>query len=239
MPTPHNSAVKGEIADIVLMPGDPMRAKYIADNFLENAKCFNEVRAMYGFTGMYKGKKISVMGSGMGTASMGIYAYELYKFYDVKKIIRIGSCGAYNENFELLDTFIVEDAYSESNFALTFRNSKEHTISASKDLTEKMKNVAKENNIKVFSGTALTSEAFDKYIDVDKLLKRVPKGIKPQVAEMEAFALFNIAEELKKEAACVLTVVDTISNQKSVSAKKRELALNDMIRLALETAIKE
>ena len=239
MPTPHNSAVKGEIADIVLMPGDPLRAKYIAENFLENAKCFNEVRGMLGFTGMYQGKKISVMGSGMGIPSMGIYAYELYKFYGVKKIIRIGSCGAYDTKMNLLDTFVVKDVYSESNFALTFRNSDKHTVSSTQELTDKILETAKENNIKVYSGTALTSEAFDKYIDFTKVLKRVPKGINVKVAEMEAYALFNIADELKKEAACILTVVDALTNNKSVSAKKRELALNDMITLALKTAIKE
>lgn len=239
MPTPHNSAVKGEIADVVLMPGDPLRAKYIAENFLKNAKCFNEVRGMLGFTGIYNGKKISVMGSGMGTASMGIYSYELYKFYDVKKIIRIGSCGSYNKNLKLLDMFVVKEAYSESNFALSFRNSDKHVISASKELTNEIIKTAKENKIKVFFGTALTSEAFDLYIDVDKLFKRIPKDIKPEVAEMEAYALFNVAEELKKEAACILTVVDTISDKRSISSKERELALNDMIKLALETAVKE
>ena len=121
-PTVHNNAKKGEIAKIVLMPGDPLRAKYIAENFLEDVVCFNELRLMLGYTGTYKGKKISVMGSGMGMPSIGIYAYELYKFYDVEKIIRIGSCGAYDDSLELLDTILVDSAYSESNFALTFRN---------------------------------------------------------------------------------------------------------------------
>lgn len=238
MPTPHNSATLGEIAEIVLMPGDPLRAKYIAENFLENAVCFNEVRAMYGYTGMYKGKKISVMGSGMGTASMGIYSYELYKFYGVKKIIRIGSCGAYDEKLDLLDTIVVDKAYSESNFALTFRNTDKHIISSTKSLTDKICDTANENNIKFVRGNIFTSEAFDLYIDVNKLMERIPKDINCIAAEMEAYALFNVAEELEKEAACILTVVDNIYKKESISSKKRQCALNDMIKLALNTAIK-
>lgn len=238
MPTPHNSASLGEIADVVLMPGDPLRAKYIADNFLENAVCFNEVRAMYGFTGMYKGKKVSVMGSGMGMPSIGIYAHELYEFYNVKKIIRIGSCGAYDENLKLLDTILVDRAYSESNFALTYMGENSHIVSASENLTNLISDVAKEDNIKVIRGTVLTSEAFDLYIDVDSLLKRVPSEIKCIAAEMEAYALFNVAKRCNKEAACLLSVVDVINDKKSIPAIKRQNALNDMIKIALDTAVK-
>ena len=115
--TPHNEAKKEDIADIVLMPGDPLRAKYIAENFLENSKLVNTVRNMYGYTGFYKGRKITVFASGMGMPSMGIYAYELYKFYDVKSIIRLGSCGAYSENLNIFDTILVENSYTEGNFA--------------------------------------------------------------------------------------------------------------------------
>ena len=238
MPTPHNSAALGEIAEIVLMPGDPLRAKYIAENFLENPVCFNEVRAMYGYTGMYKGKKVSVMGSGMGTASMGIYSYELYKFYNVKKIIRIGSCGAYDKDLQLLDTIVVDNAYSESNFALTFRNSDKHFVSSTKALTDKICETANENNIKFTKGNIFTSEAFDLYIDVNKLMERMPKEYNCIAAEMEAYALFNVAEELNCEAACILTVVDNIYKKESISAEKRQCALNDMIKLALNTAVK-
>lgn len=239
MPTPHNSASLGEIASVVLMPGDPLRAKYIAENFLQNAVCFNEVRAMYGYTGIYKGKKVSVMGSGMGMPSIGIYAHELYKFYDVKKIIRIGSCGAYDENLKLLDTILVDNAYSESNFALTYRNDKSHIISSSSNLTNLIASVAKEDNISIRRGTVLTSEAFDLYIDVDSLLRRIPKGINCIAAEMEAYALFNVAKECGKEAACLLSVVDVINQKESISSSDRQNALNDMIKIALDAAVKE
>lgn len=237
-PTVHNSASSGEIASTVLMPGDPLRAKYIAETFLENPVCFNEVRGMFGFTGTYKGKKISVMGSGMGMPSIGIYSYELYKFYGVEKIIRIGSCGAYSDDLELLDTILVDRSYSESNFALTYRNSDEHIISGSKALNSTLEEVANKLNIKLVKGDILTSDCFDWYIDVEKLLKRIPEEYKIIAAEMEAYALFNVAEDLGKEAACLLTVVDSHAKKTLVSATEREKALNDMINVALEAAIR-
>jgi purine-nucleoside phosphorylase len=236
-PTPHNDAKVGDIADTVLMPGDPLRAKYIAEKYLDNVVCFNELRGMLGFTGEYNGKRISIMGSGMGMPSIGIYSYELYKFYGVEKIIRIGSCGAYDDNLELLDTIIVDKAYSESNFALTFRNSHEHIIDASKELTKNVLDIASKLNKKVVVGTILTSDCFDWYIDIKKVLERLPSNIKCIGAEMEAYALFNVAKELNKQAACILTVVDSHTKKTSVSADDRQVALNDMIEIALKTAI--
>lgn len=237
-PTVHNSAAKGEIAKVVLMPGDPLRAKYIAEKFLENPICFNEVRGMLGFTGIYKGKEISVMGSGMGMPSMGIYSYELYKFYDVEKIIRIGSCGAYDENLELLDTILVEKSYSESNFALTFRNSDEHIIESTKELNDIIESVANNLNIKLVKGNVFTSDCFDWYIDVEKLLSRIPKEYKCIAAEMESYALFNIAKTLNKQASCLLSVVDSHSKKTLISSEQREKNLDNMIKIALEAAIK-
>ena len=149
MTTAHNSAKMGDIAETVLLPGDPLRAKFIAENFLENPVQFNSVRNMFGYTGTYKGKKISVMGSGMGIPSIGIYSYELYKFYDVKKIIRIGSCGAYDDSLELLDTILVDKSYSEGNFALTYRNSNEHIIDGTQALNDSIEETAKNLNIKL------------------------------------------------------------------------------------------
>ena len=237
-PTVHNSANKGDIAEVVLMPGDPLRAKYIAETFLDNPVCFNEVRGMLGFTGMYKGKKISVMGSGMGMPSIGIYSYELYKFYDVKKIIRICSCGAYDDSLELLDTILVDKSYSEGNFALTYRNSNEHIIDGTQALNDSIEETAKNLNIKLVKGNVFTSECFDWYIDVQKLLARIPDEYHVIAAEMESYALFNIAKDLGKEAACLLTVVDSHTKKTLVSTSDREKALNDMIKVALETAIK-
>ena len=126
MSTPHNEANLGEIAKTVIMPGDPLRAKYIADNFLSDAKLVNSVRGMYAYTGFYKNKKITVMASGMGMPSMGIYSYELFKFYDVENIIRIGSCGAYKPELKLFDIILAQNTFSESNFALTLNNEASH-----------------------------------------------------------------------------------------------------------------
>lgn len=238
-PTVHNSANYGDIAKIVLMPGDPLRAKYIAETYLENPVCFNELRGMLGFTGMYKGKKISVMGSGMGMPSMGIYSYELFKFYGVEKIIRIGSCGSYSDDLDLLDTILVDNVYSESNFALTFSSSNEHIIPASEDLTSSLADIADRMNIKLQRGTVLTSDGFDYYIDVDGLLSRVPDEINCIAAEMECFGLFHIAKILNKKAACLLSVVDSHTKKTLVSAKDRETSLKNMIEIALESVLEE
>ena len=227
-PTIHNNAKYGDIADVVIMPGDPKRAKYIAENFLENAKCFNELRGMLGYTGNYKGKRVSVMGSGMGIPSMGIYSFELYKFYDVKKIIRIGSCGSYNGSINILDICLVDKCFCEGNFALTLRNSKSHIIGSSNNLN---KEIIKKCN-------AITVECFEWYTNKYKMLKRIPKDFKYDVSEMEAYALLNTAKMLNREAACLLTVADSHVNNKKVSAKQRECAFNNMIKLALETITK-
>jgi len=238
-PTVHNSANYGDIAKIVLMPGDPLRAKFIAETYLENPVCFNELRGMLGFTGMYKGKKVSVMGSGMGMPSMGIYSYELFKFYGVEKIIRIGSCGSYSDDLDLLDTILVDNVYSESNFALTFSSSKEHVIPASEELTNSLANIADRMSIKLQRGTVLTSDGFDYYIDVDGLLSRVPDGINCIAAEMECFGLFHVAKILNKEAACLLSVVDSHTKKTLVSPKDRETSLKNMIEIALESVLVE
>jgi purine-nucleoside phosphorylase len=236
-PTVHNSANLGDIAKIVLMPGDPLRAKFIADKYLNNVVCFNELRGMLGFTGIYKGKKVSVMGSGMGMPSIGIYSYELFKFYGVEKIIRIGSCGSYSEDLELLDTILVNNAYSESTFALTFSGSTDNVMESSSDLTNLLDSVSKRLNVKVKRGTILTSDGFDYYIDVKSLLSRIPKNINCIGAEMESFGLFHVANILNKQAACLLSVVDSHTKKTLVSPKDRETSLKNMIEIALESVI--
>ena len=235
--TPHIEAKKGEIAKTVLMPGDPLRAKYIAENFLENVKLVNKVRNIFAYTGTYKGKEITVMASGMGMPSMGIYAYELYKVYEVENIIRIGSCGGYGEDLQLFDTILAESSYSEGNFAYTLNSEDCHLAEASKELNEIIENVAKEQNIKYVKGNVLCSDFFDLYIPkLQQLLDRIPKDI--IAAEMESFALFYLANYLNKKAACLLTVVDIPTKQNQVSAEDREKALKDMIILALESSLK-
>ena len=237
--TPHISSKKEDISKIVLCPGDPLRAKYIAENFLEDARLVNEVRNMLAYTGTYKGKEITVFSSGMGMPSMGIYCYELYKFYDVDTIIRIGSCGAYSEDYNIFDTILVENSYTEGNFAKALNNSDCHWISGSLATNSIINETAQELNTKLIKANVLCSECFDYYIeDLNILLNRLPKEYNISAAEMESFALFYTANYLNKKAACLLTVVDSHYKKQEISAAEREKSLNDMIVLALESAIK-
>lgn len=237
--TPHIEAKKEEIAKIVIMPGDPKRATFIAENYLEDYKLVNEVRGMYAYTGYYKNTKVTVMASGMGMPSMGIYSYELFKVYDVEKIIRIGSCGAYLEEMKLFDIILAEQVYNEGNFALTLNNDRCHLISASKELNEKIKQTALENNIKIYTGNTVCSEVFDAYMtDLNQFLNRIPAGLNVIAAEMEAFALFYTARMLNKKAACLMTVVDSKYIKEIATPEEREQNLRKMIELALNS-IKE
>ncbi len=236
--TPHNEAKKEDIADVVIMPGDPLRAKYIAENYLTDYKLVNKVRNIYAYTGNYKGKRITVMASGMGMPSMGIYAYELYKIYDVKTIIRIGSCGGYLEEEKLFDIILATDVYSESNFANTLNNDNCHLISGDKELNDKISETAIDKGINLFKGTTACLDCFDPYMtDVNKFLERIPSDIKPIAAEMEAFALFYIAKMLNKKAACLMSVVDSKYIKDVATTEEREKGLNKMIELALDSII--
>ena len=234
--TSHISSKKEDIAKTVLCPGDPLRAKYIAENFLENSRLVNSVRNILAYTGTYKGKEITVFASGMGMPSMGIYCYELYKFYDVETIIRIGSCGAYDDSLNLMDTVLVKKSYTEGNFAKALNNKDCHLIESDLDLNNKIKQTAEKLNIKCIEGNALCSECFDYYIeDINTLLNRLPSDLKISACEMEAFALFYTAKYLNKKAACLLTISDNIVTKEATSSQEREKNLNKMIELALET----
>lgn len=237
--TPHNEAKYGEIAKNVLMPGDPLRAKYIADNFLEDCKLVNKVRNMYGYTGKYKGVEITVFASGMGMPSMGIYAYELYKFYDVENIIRIGTCGALSPELELLDTILVKDSYTKGNFAIALKHVDEHLVESNTELNESIIKSAEENNIKLVRGNVNCNEIFDYYDDkFEEFLESLPKDLKIIATEMESFALFYIAKSLGKKASCLLSVVDSRFKKEEVSTDDRQNSLNDMIKVALDAIIK-
>ena len=237
--TPHINANEGDIAKVVLAPGDPLRAKYIAENFLENIKLVNTVRNILAYTGTYKGMEITVFSTGMGMPSMGIYSYELYKFYGVEKIIRIGSCGAYSENLDLFDTILVEKSYTEGNFAMALNNKDCHIVTASDNLNNIIEKTALEKNISCIKENVLCSECFDYYIeDLNTLLTRLPKEYNITAAEMESFALFYTAQYLNKYAACLLTVVDSHYKKQEISSEAREKSLNDMILLALESCLK-
>ncbi len=234
----HCNAQKNDIAKIVLMPGDPLRAKYIAENFLENARLVNTVRNMLAYTGTYKGKEITVFSHGMGMASMGIYCYELYKFYDVENIIRIGSCGAYSEDLNIFDTILVDNSYTEGNFAYEWNEKNCHLVESSKFLNSIIKSTSEELNIPCIKGNILCSDCFDGYLEnVNNLIKRFPKELNIIGAEMESFALFYLAKYLGKQASCLLTVVDSICKKQEISSEEREKSLNNMITLALESAI--
>ena len=207
MSTPHNEANIGDIVKTVVMPGDPLRAKYIAENFLDNYKLVNQVRGMYAYTGTYKGKEITVMAHGMGMPSVGIYTYELFKIYGVENIIRIGSCGGYKPELKLFDIILTENVFSESNYALTLNNDNCHIVSSNSNLNSIIEDTAKDSNINVVLGNTVCTDCFDVYMtDVNKFLERVPDNFNPVAAEMEAFALFYNAKLLNKKASCLMAL---------------------------------
>ena len=232
----HCNAKKEDIKKTVLMPGDPLRAKYIAENFLENPKLVNSVRNMLAYTGTYKGKPVTVFSSGMGMPSMGIYSYELFKFYDVENIIRIGSCGAYNKELNLFDTILVDKSYTEGNFAYEWSEKEEHIAEATGELNLKLEEAAKKLNINLIKGNTLCNDCFDGYLDdIDGFIARFPKELNIIACEMEAFALFYMARYFKRNASCLLTVVDSHYKNQESTPEERERSLNDMIKVALES----
>ena len=230
--TPHINALEGEIAKVVIMPGDPLRAKYIAENYLKDYKLVNTVRNIYAYTGYYNDKLVTVMASGMGMPSIGIYSYELYKFYNVEKIIRIGTCGVYTDKVKLFDVILVDNAYSDSSFAKVQNGYNDNIISASKELNNKIKETGKNNNIDLVEGTIYSSDVFYKENDNYEVLRDKYNCLG---VEMESFALFSNAKVLKKEAACLLTVTDHFITKEKASSTDREKSLNKMIELALKS----
>lgn len=234
MATAHNKANPGDIAKTVLMSGDPLRIKKIAEKYLDNPKLVNDVRNIYAYTGTYNGKEVTVMAHGMGIPSMGIYAYELFKFYDVDKIIRLGSCGAYSPDLNLLDIILVNESYTESNFAYELNNENVNTVSSSTRLNNKLKESASKLDINIVEGNVMSTDCFDWYVkDINVLLDRLPKDL--IAAEMESFALFYLAKQFNKEASCLLTVVDSHYKKEELSAEDRESKLDKMSLIALES----
>jgi len=230
--TPHIEAKKGEIAKTVLMPGDPLRAKFIADNFLTDAKLVNKVRNIFAYTGKYNDVEVTVMASGMGMPSIGIYSYELYKFYDVENIIRIGSAGAYTEKLNLYDIVLATDSYSLSSFAKV-QGYQSDVIEANKVLNEKIRSTAISLNKKIVEGTIYSSDVFYGDADINYLYNEK----KCLCVEMESFALFYNAKKLNKKAACILTISDNLITKEETTSEERQNAFKDMMELALETAI--
>ena len=235
MSTPHNSAKKGDIAKIVLMPGDPLRAKFVAETFLEDPVEFNHVRGMLGYTGTYKGHKVSVMGSGMGMPSIGIYSYELFKFYDVDAIIRIGTTGAMVPEVHIYDIVLAKNAYSKSTYAQVQNGDMEEIQWPDEALNEEIRKSAAKLGYPMVEGTISSGDVF--YIDTPEFDPNYAKyGC--VCAEMESFALFHNAKALGKKAACLLTVSDSIVTGEETTAEERQLAFTKMMEIALETALK-
>lgn len=231
MTTPHIAANLGDIADTVLMPGDPLRAKFIAEHYLDNVTPFNHVRNMLGFTGSYQGKTVSVMGSGMGIPSMGIYAHELYSHFQVQRIIRIGSCGAYTRALKLFDTFVVSSAWTESTFARFYSGIATQIAYPDHDLTMRLLDASGRSNPPLQRARVHSSDAFYRHRQDD--FKEIYRDYSCVAVEMEAFALFHVAEVLRREAACLLTVSDCLESGEQASIQERETAFTQMIELAL------
>lgn len=235
IPTPHIEAKgKEEIAKTVLMPGDPLRAKFVADTFLENVKQFNRVRNVLGYTGTYKGRRISVMASGMGMPSIGIYSYELFKFYDVENIIRIGSCGGYTSNLKLYDVILAKDVWSESSYAKVQSGYQSDIIEATPELNERLKKYASELDIPIHIERIHSSDVF--YRENFEEYKEIYHKHGCAAVEMEAFALFHNAKILGKNAACLLTVSDNLETKEETTSEERQSAFTNMMKIALEMA---
>ncbi len=230
-PTPHNGAKKGEIAKTVLMPGDPLRAKYIAETYLENPVKVTSVRNMFGFTGTYKGREITVMGGGMGMPSMGIYSYELYHFYDVDQIIRIGSAGSLQDKVELMDVVIAMGACTDSNYAYQYGLPGTFAPIADYELLARAVEAAGKQGTKAVVGNVLSSDIF---YNADGGVNGKWRNMGVLAVEMETAALYMNAAAAGKKALCMLTISDLVFGEEKLSAEERQLGFGKMIEIALE-----
>lgn len=233
--TAHIEAKKDEIAQTVIMPGDPLRAKFIAETYLKDYKLVNTIRNIYAYTGYYKEQKITIMASGMGMPSIGIYSYELYKFYDVKNIIRVGTAGAYTKDLNLYDVVLVNAGYSDSSYAKVQNNSDDKLIEASYATNLYISTTAEERNIPITIGNIYSSDVFYKEEDNYKDIVKETGCI---ACEMESFALFHNAKVLNKRASCLLTISNSFVTNEETTAEERQNAFTKMIELALEASLK-
>lgn len=236
MATPHNQASEGAFGKTVLMPGDPLRAKFIAENFLQDVVQVNSVRNMFGYTGTYKGKKVSVMGSGMGMPSIGIYAHELYAFYGVERIIRVGTCGAYSPDCKVFDVILAQGACTNSAWAHQY--ALPGTFSAISDfgMLKNAYEITESKKMNVHVGNILSSDIF--YNDQPEVWKKWAKmgclGV-----EMESYALYSTAAYLHKKALCILTVSDSFITHEETTPQQRQTSFKDMMEIALEVAVRD
>lgn len=236
--SPIHIEKSADVAPLVLMPGDPLRAKYIAENFLENAKLVTNIRNMSGYTGTYKGTKVTVMAHGMGMPSASIYVFELIHFFRVKKIIRIGTCGAVSEKAEVGDVILTKNIYSETNFAYTYDNYVGNVVDASVSLNKIILETAKELNMDIHYGMTTSMDVYGPYIDYDRVLNRIPSEYEILGEEMEAFGVCHVANTMNAEATTLMTVADSKFSKTVLTPEDRQTKLNDMIKLGLESIIK-
>ncbi|WP_301870996.1 purine-nucleoside phosphorylase [Collinsella tanakaei] len=235
-PTPHNGAIEGDIAKTVLMPGDPLRAKFIADTYLEDVRCFNTVRNMLGYTGTYQGVPVSVMGGGMGMPSIGIYSYELFNFYGVESIIRVGSAGGIADVVKVRDVVAGMGACTNSNYAHQYQLPGTYAPIASFDLLERAVAAGRDQGVELKVGNVLSSDTF--YDDNDQATISWQKmGV--LAVEMEAAALYMNAARANKKALCLLTISDLPLKGESLSAEERQTSFTQMMEIALAVAIQE
>lgn len=235
MSTPHISAKDGDFAKTVLMPGDPLRAKFIAETFLKDARLVTSVRNVLGYTGTYKGVPVSVMASGMGMPSIGIYSYELFKFYGVENIIRIGSAGSYREWLKVMDVTLAESAYSGSTYAQIQGGCTDRNIKPSAELNDAIRRTAEEMGMECKMSVVHSSDVF--YADPSQgTWQELAERTGTDCVEMESFALFHNANVLGKRAACLLTISDSFVDHAELTAEQRQNSFTEMMTLALETA---
>lgn len=231
--TPHNSAKKGDIAKVVLMPGDPLRAKFIAETFLTDVKQVNSVRNMFMYTGKYNGREISICGSGMGQPSIGIYSYELFKFYDVDTIVRIGSAGSYKADLKLYDVFLATSAYSDSKaFNQLAAGIDSHVTYPSEEVASELKTIANRLGMKLHEGRVHSSDVFYALRSLEDTIKTT----EADCVEMESAALFANAKITGKKAACLVTISDNLVTHEETTAEERQNAFTNMMKIALELA---
>ena len=233
IPTAHNNAKANDFAKTVLMPGDPLRAKYIAETYLENPRQVTAVRNMFGYTGTYKGKEISVMGGGMGMPSIGIYSYELFNFYGVDQIIRIGSAGALQDHIKVMDVVIGMGACTDSNYAYQYGLPGTFAPIADYELMNKAIETAKRQGTNVVVGNVVSSDVF---YDADPTVNDRWRSMGVLAVEMEAAALYMNAAKAKKKALCMLTISDHIYTGEALCAEDRQLGFGKMMEIALELA---
>ena len=233
IPTPHISAKKGDFAKTVLMPGDPLRAKFIAETYLENPRLVTSVRNMLGYTGTYKGKEISVMGGGMGMPSMGIYSYELFHFYDVDQIIRIGSAGAMQDDLNVMDIVIGMGACTDSDYVRQYNLPGHYAPIADYGLMKRAIEVAEAQGTKYVVGNVLSSDVF---YNADPTVSKRWKDMGVLCVEMEAAALYMNAVPAKKKALCILTISDHLFKDAALSSEERQVGFGKMMEIALELA---